>query len=322
MKAVQVDAFGGVEGLRIVERPKPLPREGEVLVRVAASGLNYADVMQREGLYPGGPRPPYFPGIEAAGVVELVGTQRDGPTLLGSRIACITQDGAHAEYVLAEARACIPLPDEVSFVEGAAFPVQYLTAYHALLTVARAAQAETVLVHAAGGGVGTAAVQIARLLGLRVIGTASTREKRRRVLELGADCAVGYDGFEVAAREFTSGRGPDIILDTVGGDVLRRSLTLLPSLGRLVVLGLASRDAPPIDTVKLLFRSQAVLGFHLSAILERRALVQASIRQLLSWIGEGKLKIQVGHTLSLREIRQAHELLASRQSYGKVVLLP
>ncbi|HEX8128956.1 MAG TPA: NADPH:quinone oxidoreductase family protein [Pyrinomonadaceae bacterium] len=322
MKTVQVDAFGGVENLRVVERPKPVPREGEVLVRVAASGLNYSDVMQREGIYPGGTRPPYFPGIEAAGVVELAGTQRDEPTLLGSRIACITQGGAHAEYVLAEARACIPLPDAVSFVEGAAFPVQYLTAYHALSTVAHAAQGETVLVHAAGGGVGTAAVQIARLLGLRVIGTASTREKRGRVLELGADCAVGYEEFEVASREFTGGRGPDIILDTVGGDVLRRSLALLPPLGRLVVLGLASRAAPPIDTVKLLFRSQAVLGFHLNAILERPALVQASIGQLFNWIGEGKIKIQVGHTLPLREIRQAHELLAGRQSYGKVVLLP
>jgi NADPH:quinone reductase len=321
MKAIQVDAFGGVEGLRVVERPKPLPREGEVLVRVAASGLNYSDVMQREGLYPGGPKPPYFPGVEAAGVVESIGTNTNGQTRLGSRIACITQGGAHAEYVLAEAQACIPLPDEVSFVEGAAFPVQYLTAYHALLTVARAAEAETVLIHAAGGGVGTAAVQIARLLGLRVMGTASTPEKRSRVLELGADCAVAYDRFEVEAREFTGGRGPDIILDTVGGDVLRRSLALLPPLGRLVLLGLASREAPAIDTVKLLFRSQAVLGFHLSAILERRALVQASITQLLSWMREGKLKIQVGHTLSLREIRQAHELLASRQSYGKVVLL-
>lgn len=323
MKAVQVDAFGGVEVLRVVERPKPVPREGEVLVRVEASGLNFADLMQREGLYPGGPTPPFFPGIEAAGVVESVGTQTNGPRLrLGSRVACITQGGAQAEYVLAEESACTPLPDDVSFAEGAAFPVQYLTAYHALLTVGRAAQGETVLIHAAGGGVGTAAIQIARLLGLRVIGTASTSEKRGRVLELGADRAVGYDEFETAARELTGGRGPDIILDTVGGDVLRRSLAILPPLGRLVVVGLASREAPAIDTVRLLFRSQAVLGFHLRAILERRELIETSMRQLLSWASSGKLKIQVGHTFPLREIRRAHELLASRQSYGKVVLLP
>lgn len=323
MKAVQVDAFGGIEGLRVVGRPKPSPREGEVLVRVAASGLNYADLMQREGFYPGGPTPPYFPGIEAAGVVESVGTQTQGQRLRpGSRVVCITQGGAQAEYVIAEESACTLLPDEISFAEGAAFPVQYLTAYHALLTIGRAAQGETVLIHAAGGGVGTAAVQIARLVGLRVIGTASTSEKRGRVMELGADCAVGYDEFETAARELTGGRGPDLILETIGGDVMRRGLTLLPPLGRLVVVGLASREAPAIDTVRLLFRSQAVFGFHLRAVLERRELIEASMQRLLNWIGEGKLKIQVGHTFPLMEIRRAHELLASRQSYGKVVLLP
>ncbi|HEX8285726.1 MAG TPA: NADPH:quinone oxidoreductase family protein [Pyrinomonadaceae bacterium] len=322
MKAVQVDAFGGVEVLRVVERPKPQPREGEVLIRVEAAGLNYSDLMQREGLYPGGPKPPYFSGAEAAGVVESAGAQHDGTPPLGSRVACITKGGAHAEYVLADARACIPLPDAVSFAEGAAFPVQYLTAFHALSTVARAAQGETVLVHAAGGGVGTAAVQVARLLGLKVMGTASTSEKRARVLELGADCVVGYEGFETAARDFTGGRGPDIILDTVGGDVLRRSLALLPPLARLVVVGLASREAPAIDTVKLLFRSQGVLGFHLNSILERPELTQTSLGRLLSWVVEGRLKIQVGHTLPLAEIRRAHGLLAGRQSYGKVVLLP
>ena len=322
MKAVQVGAFGGVEVLRVVERPQPEPGAGELLIRVAACGLNYSDVMQREGLYPGGPKPPFFPGVEAAGVVESVGANVDGQPPPGSRVACITGGGAHAEYVVAEAGSCVPLPDGVSFKEGAAFPVQYLTAFHALSTVARAGAGETVLVHAAGGGVGTAAVQVARLLGLRVLGTASTPEKRDRVLGLGAFGAFDYEGFEAAAREFTGGRGPDIILDTVGGEVLRRSLALLPPLGRLVVLGLASREAPAIDTVKLLFRSQAVLGFHLSAVLGRRGLTQSSVRQLLSWISEGALKVQVGHTLPLAEIRRAHELLAGRRSYGKVVLLP
>jgi NADPH2:quinone reductase len=120
----------------------------------------------------------------------------------------------------------------------------------------------------------------------------------------------------------TGGRGPEIVLETVGGDVLRRSLALLPPLGRLVVIGIASREAPALDVTKLLFRSQAVLGFHLRAIFERPELVRLSVGQLLSWIGEGKLKVQVGHTLPLIEIRRAHELLASRQTYGKVVLLP
>jgi NADPH2:quinone reductase len=322
MKAVRVDAFGGVEVLRVLEHSRPEPRAGEVLIRVEACGLNYADVMQREGLYPGGPKPPYFPGIEAAGVVEAVGAEAETSISKGSRVVCLTTGGAHAEYVTAPARACIPLPAEVSFTEGAAFPVQYLTAYHALTTLAHATAGETALIHAAGGGFGTAAVQIAGLLGLRVVATASTKEKRARVLELGADCAVGYDEFEAAAREQTRGRGPDIILETVGGDVLRRSLALLPPLGRLVVIGFASRESPAIDTTKLLFRSQAVLGFHLGAILERRELMHESLARLLGWITSGKLKIQVGHTLPLIEIRQAHELLAGRQSYGKIVLLP
>jgi NADPH:quinone reductase len=321
MKAIRVDAFGGVEVLQFVERSKPEPREGEVLVRVEASGLNYSDVMQREGLYPGGPKPPYFPGVEAAGVVESMGAQSNISTPVGSRVMCLTAGGAQAEYVLAHERACIPLPDKISFAEGAAFPVQYLTAYHALTTLAHATEGETVLIHAAGGGVGTAAVQIARLLGLRVVGTASTQAKRERVFELGAERAVGYEDFEAAAREITGGRGPDIILETVGGDVMRRSLALLPSLGRMVIIGFASRESPAIDSLKLLFRSQGVLGFHLNAILERCELMQASVARLLSWLSVGQLKIQIGHTLSLSEIRQAHQLLASRQNYGKVVLL-
>jgi NADPH2:quinone reductase len=309
--------------LQVVECSKPEPRAGEVLVRVEASGLNYADVMQREGLYPGGPKPPYVPGVEAAGIVEATGAQASSSTpAVGSRVVCLTAGGAHAEYIVAHERACIPLPDNVSFTEGAAFPVQYLTAYHALTTLAHAVAGETVLVHAAGGGLGTASVQIARLLGLRVVGTASTQEKRERVLELGAERAVGYEEFEAATRELTDGRGPDIILETAGGDVMRRGLALLPALGRMVIIGFASKESPSIDSVKLLFRSQAVLGFHLSAILERRELMQASVGQLLSWIGAGQLKIQVGHTLPLVEIRQAHQLLANRQNYGKVVLLP
>ncbi|HYO64062.1 MAG TPA: zinc-binding dehydrogenase, partial [Pyrinomonadaceae bacterium] len=227
-----------------------------------------------------------------------------------------------ADYVVADADACLPLPGALTFAEGAAFPVQYLTAYHALVTVARAAAGETVLIHAAGGGVGTAAVQVARLLGLRVVGTASTPEKRARVLELGAHLAVGYEDFERAAREFTRGRGPDVILETPGGDVMRRDLLLLPPLGRLVLVGLASRHAPPLDALKLLFRSQAVLGFHLDSIVSRRELMRASLARLFGWLAEGALKIQVGHTFPLAEVRAAHELLAGRRSYGKIVLLP
>jgi NADPH2:quinone reductase len=324
MKAVQVNAFGGTDQLEIVELPDPVPDKHEVVVKVEACGLNYADVKQREGLYPGGPKPPYVSGLEASGVVESLGTEvgePGGSLPIGSRVV-VLRPGAHAERLRADWRACIRLPETMPFNEAAAFPVQYLTAYHCLITLAHATAGETVLIHAGAGGVGTAAIQISKLLGLRVIVTASTSDKRAKVIELGADAAVGYDQFEVAAREFSGGRGPDICLESIGGDVFRRSLAILPALGRLVVYGAAGGEPQLIDTLKLLFRSQGVLGFHLNAIFERRDLLVSSLTTLLSWIGEGKLKPQIGHTFPLSDVRKAHELIASRQSYGKIVLVP
>lgn len=311
MKAVRVKGFGGVDQLEFVELPDPEPQPGQVRVRVEACGLNYADVMQREGLYPGGPKPPYIPGLEAAGVVEA------GDSLpAGTRVMALAASGCHAELVCVFAAACVRCPESMSFAEAAAFPVQYLTAYHALTTLGRAEAGETVLIHAAAGGVGTAAVQIAKLLGLHVTGTASSEEKRQRILELGADEVFSYDEFD----QKLNGK-PALILEAVGGDVFKRSLAILPSLGRLVVYGAASRDVQPVDTLKLLFRSQAVIGLHLNAIFERPRLMAESLTRLLGWIEQGKLKIQVGHTLPLAEIRQAHELIASRKSYGKIVLV-
>jgi NADPH:quinone reductase len=321
MRTVRVNRFGGVEGLELIHAPNPVPVEGEVLVRVKACGLNYADVLQREGLYLGGPKPPYFPGAEAAGVVESVGPGVTSPSV-GSRVAVIAANRMQADRVIAKASSCIFLPDAISFTEGAAFLVQYLTAYHALTTIAHAAEGETVLVHAAGGGFGTAAVQLAKLLGLKVVGTASTADKRTRVIGLGADIASSYDDFEKVVRELTHGHGPDIVLETIGGDIFSRSLAVMPALGRLVMIGATSKKVPPIDAYKLLFRSQSVLGFHLSALLGRAESVRPSVERLLKWIGDGKVRIQIGHTLPLSEIREAHNLISSRASYGKIVLIP
>jgi NADPH2:quinone reductase len=312
MRAVKVKAFGDVDQLELVELPDPDPQVGQVRIRVAASGLNYADVMQRAGLYPGGPKPPFISGLEAAGVVEAGEGLR-----VGTRVMAVVAGGCHAERVCVSATACMPVADSMSFVEAAAFPVQYLTAYHALTTVGRAVAGETVLIHAAAGGVGTAAVQIAKLLGLRVIGTASSEEKRTRVLELGADEMLTYEEFD---QKLNGKNAPTLILEGVGGDVFRRSLAILPSLGRLVVFGAASKEVQPIDTLKLLFRSQAVLGLHLNAIFERPSLMGESLKRLFEWIGQGKLKMQVGHVLPLAQIREAHELISSRKSYGKIVL--
>jgi NADPH2:quinone reductase len=312
MRAVRVKGFGDVDQLELVELPDPEPQPGQVRIRVEASGLNYADVMQRAGLYPGGPKPPFISGLEAAGVVEA----GDGLPI-GARVMAVSAGGCHAERLCVSAAACMPVPDSMSFIEAAAFPVQYLTAYHALTTVGKAIQGETVLIHAAAGGVGTAAVQIAKLLGLRVVGSASSAEKRARVLKLGADEAFSYEEFD---QKLYGKKAPALILEAVGGDVFRRSLAIQPSLGRLVVYGAASKEVQPIDTLKLLFRSQGVFGLHLNAIFERPSLVGQSMMQLFEWIRQGKLKMQVGHVLPLAQIREAHELISSRKSYGKIVL--
>ncbi|HEX3142951.1 MAG TPA: NADPH:quinone oxidoreductase family protein [Pyrinomonadaceae bacterium] len=314
MRAAQVKGFGDVDQLEIVQLPDPQPQAGQVRIRVAASGLNYADVMQRAGLYPGGPKPPFISGVEAAGVVEA------GEGLpIGARVMVVSAGNCHAETLCVSAASCMPIPDSMSFIEAAAFPVQYLTAYHALTTVGRALAGEAVLIHAAAGGVGTAAVQIAKLLGLHVIGTASAADKRARVLELGADEALSYEEFD---QKLSGKNAPTLILEAVGGEVFRRSLAILPSFGRLVVFGAASKEVSPIDTLKLLFRSQGVLGLHLNAIFERPGLMGESVKRLLEWIGQGKLKVQVGHVLRLEQIREAHELISSRKSYGKIVLTP
>jgi NADPH2:quinone reductase len=319
VRAAQVVGFGDVDRIDLVDLPPPTPGAGDVLVRVKACGLNYSDTLQRQGRYLGGPTPPFVPGMEAAGIVE----HSDAPGVLpiGTRVALVASGGLHAEWAVARPADCIRLPDSMSFAEGAAFPVQYLTAYHALTTVAHAAAGETAVVHAAGGGVGTAAVQIARLLGLTVVATASTEEKRARTLTLGATRAVGYDEFGDAARALTGGRGPDLILDSVGGEVLRRSLGVLPPLGRLVVVGATSGTPASIDTVRLLFGSQAVLGFHLSALLRYPLLVRESVERLLGWIEQGSLRMQIGEEMAFTDIRRGHQRIASRDRYGKIVLV-
>lgn len=324
MRTVEVRALGGPDRLELVEAPTPRPGGGEVLLRLAACGLNQADLLMREGNYLGGPRPPFHPGMEAAGTVEAAGPAEgaESQPSIGARVAVVAAGGLQATHAVVPAAACVELPDELSWEQAAALPVAYLTAYHALVTVARAQAGELVLVHGAAGGVGTAAIGIARRLGLRVMATASTEEKRARARELGAERAVGYDGFEKEACRLTGGRGPEVVLEMIGGDVMRRSLRLLPPFGRLVLVGMVSRQAQPIDSVQLLFRSQAVLGFHLRSLLGNDELIATSLRRLLGWVTSGELRVEVGRVLPLAEIRRAHELLADRRSQGKIVLLP
>lgn len=327
MKTVVVEGFGGPERLRLVERPTPRPGPGEVLLRLEACGLNFSDLLMRRGEYLGGPRPPFHPGMEAAGVVEAVGEGEahllDGtPARPSTRVVAMGAGGLQASHAAVPAAACAALPEGIPFDKAAALPVSWLTAYHALTTVGRAAAGEVVLVHAAAGGLGTAVVQIARRLGLRVVGTASSADKRARVEALGAEATADYDGFERAVRAVAGRRGPDLVIETVGGEVARRSLRLLPPFGRLVLVGMSGGEPPALDAVGLVFGSRAVLGLHLGAVLAHPDLLRPSLARILGWAEAGEIEVQVGRVLPLAEVARAHELLAGRRSWGKIVLVP
>jgi NADPH2:quinone reductase len=322
MNAIVVEALGLEAPLALQERPMPAPGRGAALLRVRAVGINYADLMQRRGLYPGGPKPPYVPGFEAAGVIEGVG-EGVSPARVGERVMAITAS-AYAEYCVVPAEQTIPIPEEWTFEEAAAFPVVTLTAYHALHTVARLRGGETVLIHAAGGGVGTAAVQIASAAGARVFETASSDEKLERVQALGADHLINYATADFVGEvlRLTDSRGVNVVLESVGGEVFEGSLRAMAPLGRLVVLGAASGQPRSVETIRLLFESKAVMGFHLSAVTSRPNLLGPSLQELNSLVAAGSLRPIVGHSFPLADANAAHRQMAERATFGKVVLVP
>jgi len=313
MIAVEVPGFGGPEVLRVVERPPPSPGAGEVLVRIEACGLNWSDLLQREGTYPGGPRPPFIAGQEAAGVVVAQGAGVTSPPI-GAPVSVIARTGLCAELAVVPAASCIAWPSEPAPALGAdqraALPIALITAYHALATCARAEPGETAVIHAAAGGVGSIAVQVARRLGLFVIATCSA-DKRAHVT---ADRVCGYGDLRAAAPD-----GVDLVLDGVGGDVFRASCAVLRPFGRIVVIGASSGQPPRIDAVKLVHRSHAVIGAHLQNLLGRRELLDRTIAACMPWVVEGQVRARVT-TLPVAEICAAHERLAARGVAGKLVV--
>ncbi len=317
MRAARVTAFGGADRLELFEGPTPEPGPGEVRLRVRAAALNVADLLQREGRYLGGPRPPFVPGLEAAGEVEALGP---GVTSLavGQRVTALTRGGLLASAACLPAKACHPTAPGLSDVEAAALPVASLTAALALVEVARARPGERLLVHAAAGGVGSAAVQVGRALDLEVIAAASTAAKRERALALGAQQALAYEQVSDALR--APGARPDLVLDGAGGAPLQRALRVLAPLGRAVVLGWWTPEPPPLDTTRLTYRSQGVLGCHLDALRARPDLAAALQRRIDAWVGAGALRPVVGEVLPLARAAAAYARLEDRARWGKIVI--
>lgn len=324
MKAIRADEFGEPEVLRYVDVERPSPGEGEVLIEVRSAGVNYADTMRRRNQYVVRQELPFVPGSEVAGVVAEVGEGVDTVSE-GDRVVTLLGTGGYAEYAVAPARNLIPLPDALDFDHAAAIPLQGLTAYHVIKTSGAMKPGESVLVHAAAGGVGTLSVQMAKLLGAgRVIATASSDEKLDLARSLGADVLIDYteDDWPEKVREATDGQGADIILEMVGGDFLEKNLKCLNVFGRMVVFGAASGERRSIVPVALMKRCQAVVGFYLPQIMSRPELFVPSLRETLGWISTGELKLTIGATYPLERAADAHADLEGRKTTGKLLLNP
>lgn len=339
VKAIRIEAFGDSDALepREVERPEPGP--GEVLLEVRAAGINFADIMQRRGQYPGGPEPPFTPGMEAAGVVEEAGEGVDFDE--GDRVVGLIGRGGYAEYVVADPGALFPIPEGMGFEEAAGFPVQYLTAHNCLFEwggLEREAQnasenaggqgpradGERVLVHAAAGGVGTAAVQLASRAGAEVFGTASSPEKLDLAAELGCDHPINYTetDFSEEVGEITD-EGLDLVLDGVGGESFERSVGALAPFGRIVTYGVASGEPGVIETPELFFGNHSVIGYHLGrASQQAPGRVFSAVEDLTEGFASSELGVVVGETFDLEEAADAHAFIENRESSGKVVLVP
>ena len=313
MRAVQITEFGGPEVLKVVEVDDPVEGGGQVLVQVTSAGVNFADTHQVEDSYLSSTALPLIPGS------EVVGTLADG-----TRVAAFAFAGGYAEKALAYPHATFPLPDEVTDGQALSLMVQGLTAWHLLRTSTHLQPGESVVVHAAAGGVGTLAVQLAKAWGAgNVIAVASSDEKLQLAKDLGADKLVlaGEPDLKAALEAANGGKKVDIVLEMVGGPTFDASLAALAPFGRLATFGMASRTPPkPITSGELMSRSRAVIGFWLAHCFGNPALLQPQMAELLAMVVDGSLTPLVGGTYALDEAHLAHEALRSRGSVGKLVL--
>jgi NADPH:quinone reductase-like Zn-dependent oxidoreductase len=318
------------------EVPDPIPGPGEIRVRVRAAGINFADVLSRLGLYADAPKPPMVVGYEVAGRIDAVGGDVTGFTP-GDRVVALTRFGGYADTVVVPAAQVFNLPEELSDAEAAAVPVNYLTAALALYRMAALSPGETVLVHNAGGGVGIAATQLARLRRATVIGTASAF-KHDALRTFGVEHAIDYNHANVAdeVKRITRGRGVDVILDPIGGKSFGESYRMLAPLGRLVVFGLSAAapgerrniyrafrawmDTPKFDPLSLINRNRGVFGLNLGHLWDERRQIAPLMDMLVSELTAGRLTPVVARTFPLERAADAHRFIQARQNIGKVVL--
>lgn len=315
MKAIVISRLGGPENLEIRDVPEPKSDQDLETVRVQAGGLNFADIMSLGGGYPGTPKPPLVAGREFCGVRE-----RDGQRVMG-----YAQWGAFAEHFAAGSELLWPVPEGWSVEEGAAFPVNYFTAYFAYWKAGlsdQSASGKRVLIHAVAGGVGTAALQIGKFLGVEMFGTSSSEEKLERVRALGLQHGINYKqrDYEDAIRELTSGQGVDAVFEMLGGEHTNKSARCLRDFGRVIVYGSATGEKSLLDTRLLYAKGSSVHGLWLTYLSSNRELMQSAWKQLSAWASQGYLHPVIGQVFPMERVVEAYRVLSDGKNFGKVVL--
>jgi NADPH2:quinone reductase len=321
MRAVQVVRLEGPSAVEVAEVADPVPGDGQVLVEVHAAGVTYPDVLLTRGRYQLKPEPPFIPGSEVAGVVRSA--PAGAAVRAGDRVAAFPGFGGFAELVTVDPGAVFPLPERVSMAAGAALPMNYLTMHFALTRRGRLRPGETVLVHGAAGGIGTAAIQLASALGARVIGVVSSDAKAAAARAAGAHEVVPADGFREAVAELTRGRGVDVVVDPVGGDRFTDSLRSLATEGRLLVIGFTAGEIPTVKVNRLLLNNLDVVGVGWGAFfLPRPGYLQEQWADLEPLLAAGRLDPPLGGSYPLTEAAAALAELDERRATGKVLLTP
>ncbi len=338
MRQIVTSATGGIEVLKIKETPDLKPATGEVLIRVRAAGLNFADILSRQGLYPDSPPKPCVMGYEVSGVIEEVG---DGinSSFVGKSVAALTRFGGQSELVAVKAMQVFDKPAELTFEQAAAIPVNYLTAYALLVVMGSLHEGESVLIHNAGGGVGLAALDIAKKIGARTYGTASP-SKHKFLAERGLDHAIDYrsQDWQPELQELTNGRGVDLIVDPIGGAHWKKSYASLRHTGRLGMFGVSTASAdgfagklkmlkaviqtPWFHALPLLNRNRGVFGLNLGHMWHEPEKVAVWMRDILRGVEEGWVQPYVDQAFAFADVGKAHRYLEERKNLGKVVLVP
>ena len=323
MKAIEIVEPGGPEMLRPCTRPVPEPGEGEVLVKVAAAGVNFPDVAQRRGNYPPPPGASDLPGLELAGAVVAQGPGVTGPAP-GDEVCALVSGGGYAEYCAVPVPQCLPIPDGLDMVRAAALPETFFTVWTNLFDGGRMKAGETVLIHGGSGGIGTTAIQIGRTFGARVFATARTAEKCAFCEELGAERAINYaeEDFVAVVRELTEKRGVDLILDMVGGDYLARNVRALAVEGRLVQIAVREGAEATIPLGLLMVKRLVLTGSTLRprTVAQKGAIAAALEREVWPLLAEGSVRPVIHATFAFDDAAEAHALMESSAHIGKIVL--